>query len=257
VVPSSPSPTPAPWVVVLPQSRAFLRMGDAGGAVTKLQLKLRAHRQSAVRPTGTFGTSTYRAVRNLQRAYHLHVSGVAGVAFLKKIGLTVKISAPQDLSTTSITSSHTRYLRTFPIHGTHAHPYSPAQYPYSDVWNPHSPTNAILGAQLPAALGTPVVAVCNAMVTGVTPVPTGLGGWFVWLTDTTGTTYLYSHLDAYAPGLHAGQQVSTGQVIGTVGNSGDAAGGPPFLYLEVHPGGGSAIDPFSDLNLLDPAPAAH
>jgi murein DD-endopeptidase MepM/ murein hydrolase activator NlpD len=257
VVPSSPSPTPAPWVVVLPQTREYLRMGDAGGAVTKLQLKLRAHHQIAVRPTGTFGAATFRAVRSLQRAYHLRVSGVAGVTFLKKIGLTVKISAPQELSTSSITSSRTKYLRTFPIHGTSAHPYSPTLFPYADVWNPHSATNPINGAQLPAALGTTVVAPCNVMVTGLTPVPTGLGGWFVWMTDTTGTTYLYSHLNGYATGLHIGQQLSTGQAVGTVGNSGDAAGGPPFLYLEIHPGGGAPVDPFPDLEVLNPAPSAH
>ena len=109
----------------------------------------------------------------------------------------------------------------------------------------------IQGADLPAGLGTPVVAVCNAEVISMTRTATGLGGIWIWLQDVTGTQYYYAHLNGIAAGIVPGTQLSTGQVLGTVGNSGDAASGAPYLYLEVHPGGGAAIDPFPDLNLLE------
>ena len=46
--------------------------------------------------------------------------------------------------------------------------------------------------------------------------------------------YYYAHLSAYAPGLHEGQQVRRGQVIGRVGHTGDASAAGPHLHFAIN-----------------------
>jgi peptidoglycan LD-endopeptidase LytH len=66
--------------------------------------------------------------------------------------------------------------------------------------------------------------------------------------------YYYAHLERYADGLHEGQQVSKGQVIGYVGTSGNAPKNTPHLHFAVfrltpdkHWWEGTPLDPFDIL----------
>ena len=46
--------------------------------------------------------------------------------------------------------------------------------------------------------------------------------------------YYYAHLNGYAPGLREGQQVKRGDLLGTVGSTGNASPSGPHLHFAVH-----------------------
>lgn len=93
------------------------------------------------------------------------------------------------------------------------------------------------GVDLFAPRGTPVV----APVAGTVALdPNHLGGKAVVLWGVDGIRYYGAHLDSYG---RTGP-VAAGTVIGRVGNTGDAVGGPTHLHFEVHPGGGPAVSPY-------------
>ena len=59
-------------------------------------------------------------------------------------------------------------------------------------------------------------------------------GW--GLRSDTGTVYRYFHLSAFADGLEVDDEVRRGQLIGFVGDTGNATPGGWHLHFEVHPG---------------------
>ena len=114
------------------------------------------------------------------------------------------------------------------------------------------PGNWHHGDDIFAALGTPVVAVANGTINRVGWEK--LGGWRLWVRDDAGDEFYYAHLSGYAPmDLHS-NRVRAGQVIGFIGNTGDAFTTSPHLHFEVHPrqllhlGYNGAVDPTSYLD---------
>lgn len=104
------------------------------------------------------------------------------------------------------------------------------------------------GIDLFAPAGTPLLAAERGVILRIS---TGrLGGLTFWLRGESGADWYYAHLDAYVPGLAQGQVVEAGQVLGFVGNTGNAVGTPPHLHMEIHPGGGGPINPYPLLKVL-------
>ena len=86
-----------------------------------------------------------------------------------------------------------------------------------------------------------------------------LGGTKVWLVGASGTYYYYAHLSAFGPGIAPGSSegkvMQAGDVVGYVGNTGNAATTPAHLHFEVHPSGGPAVNPYPLLKIVDDAQA--
>lgn len=60
------------------------------------------------------------------------------------------------------------------------------------------------------------------------------GGLTVYiLGEDRRTVFYYAHLDAYAPGLAAGQPVRAGRAVGTVGDTGNAVPGNTHLHFAI------------------------
>ena len=83
-----------------------------------------------------------------------------------------------------------------------------------------------------APRGTPVLAADDGRVLRVRP--NALGGNTVYATDPAGrVVYYYAHLDAYRAGLAEGQTIARGDVLGTVGTTGNAPKDTPHLHFQV------------------------
>ena len=95
------------------------------------------------------------------------------------------------------------------------------------------PGNWHHGDDIFAAIGTPVVAVADGTLNRV-----GwerLGGWRLWVRDAMRNQFYYAHLSGYSPlALHS-KRVKAGDVIGFIGNTGDAFTTSPHLHFEIHP----------------------
>jgi murein DD-endopeptidase MepM/ murein hydrolase activator NlpD len=96
-------------------------------------------------------------------------------------------------------------------------------------------------------LGQPLLAVADGTIFSVGW--NKVGGNRLWLLDEQGNQFYYAHLSAFAPAAKNGARVKAGQVVGFMGNTGDAEGTPVHLHFEVHPvsflylGYDGAVDP--------------
>ena len=123
----------------------------------------------------------------------------------------------------------------------------------NDFHFPRSHGRRHLGTDVFAPTGTPVVALADGEVTAIDGSDAfdgehDLGGISVALTTAVGRFYA-AHLDRVADDLTVGQRVTAGEVLGYVGDSGNARGGAPHLHLgwyveEV------AVNPWPSLELV-------
>jgi murein DD-endopeptidase MepM/ murein hydrolase activator NlpD len=94
-----------------------------------------------------------------------------------------------------------------------------------------------------AASGAPVVAITDGRIT-FEGYGTTAGNWVI-LSGDDGNSYWYMH---NRENLVTGGRVRVGQQIATVGDTGNAIGGPPHVHFEFHPGGGGPVNPFQLLS---------
>lgn len=110
------------------------------------------------------------------------------------------------------------------------------------------------GVDLFAPRLTPVLAVKDGVValvnrSSVSVVVRHYDGWSSWYLHLNNDTYLTDDGlgGGVVPGLEIGDPVMAGQVIGWVGDSGNAEPTPPHLHFELHTPWGAAVDPLNSL----------
>jgi murein DD-endopeptidase MepM/ murein hydrolase activator NlpD len=89
------------------------------------------------------------------------------------------------------------------------------------------------GDDIFAPLGAPILACADGLVFSVGW--NDVGGNRLWLRDSQGNEFYYAHLSAFTPLARNGMHVKAGEMLGFVGNTGDAQGTPTHLHFEVHP----------------------
>jgi murein DD-endopeptidase MepM/ murein hydrolase activator NlpD len=101
------------------------------------------------------------------------------------------------------------------------------------------------GTDIMAAAGTELLAVERGRITKITS--SVLGGLSVWLEGASGVHYYYAHLSRYEEGLSPGAEVLPGDIVGYVGDTGNARG-TPHLHFEIHVDG-RPINPYPILRV--------
>ncbi len=96
------------------------------------------------------------------------------------------------------------------------------------------------GVDIFAPRGTPVVAATDGWIGNSRS--NRLGGNVVWVwSPLRGVSTYYAHLDRQA--VMPGERVNAGDLVGWVGNTGNARTTPPHLHFGVYLGAGGAVDP--------------
>lgn len=123
----------------------------------------------------------------------------------------------------------------FPVAGPHS---------YTNDWGaPRAVGATHKGTDIMANWGIPLVAVTSGNVEQRSQKNAGN---YVVLRGDNGDFYYYMHMSSFA----ASGRVSAGQVVGYVGDTGNAAG-TPHCHFEWHPGGGGPVNPYPLLRAIE------
>jgi len=237
-LPSSPYSGPSAGAPPKPSgssaaTRNQLELGSRGSAVRALQRALRK-RGMRVAVDGVYGPGTRAAVKKLQKSLRRRQTGVADAVVLRKLGVSLSrsVAAPRSSGKIAV----------FPVRG---------EYTYSNDWGAPRGQGSHQGNDIMADRGTPLVAADNGVISKISRAEQGLGGIYVWIRRADGVQYYYAHMHTIAAGLELGTRVSAGQMIGTVGNTGDARYGAPHLHFEIR-NDWTPINPYPHLRSVDP-----
>jgi murein DD-endopeptidase MepM/ murein hydrolase activator NlpD len=188
-----------------------LRIGHSGWDVAELQFLLAWHGFPSALFTGRFESHVEAALVRYQRWAGLGADGIAGPRTISSLESAPLPSCPIRLA--------------WPLRAPIVSPFGPRGFGF------HS------GIDLAASQGTPVASAAAGQVVWAGFMA---GGWgkLVIVAHQRGVDSMYAHLSRID--VHVGEMVLTGDRLGLVGATGDAAG--PHLHFEVRVRG-AAVDP--------------
>lgn len=92
-------------------------------------------------------------------------------------------------------------------------------------------------------IGEPLYSVVDGTIERIDPNP--LGGNVVYVVDEERRfRFYYAHLSRHADGIYAGMPVKRGDLIGYVGDTGNAKGTQPHLHFQIANLAGAVVNPF-------------
>lgn len=110
------------------------------------------------------------------------------------------------------------------------------------------------GIDIFASRNTPIRSVTEGVVE--LKAMRGLGGQVVYIVGPGGYRHYYAHLEEFGPQAE-GDWVEAGEVIGYVGNSGNAAISSTHLHYGIYTSSGRAVNPFTYLRSSQPFVASQ
>ncbi len=184
---------------------------------------------------GDFGANTSSAVMEFQRLNGLSVTGKISDATAAALGLS---AASEPVAP----DPGTVQIAVFPVQGTC---YYGDSYGY-----PRGGGRTHLGVDILSSAGNLLYAAADGKITKIyADYPGSLSGNGVRLTMADGTYFFYAHMTGVADGIDVGVPVKAGQIVGTVGSTGNSS--TPHLHFEVHPQGGAAVNPYPLVKAID------
>jgi peptidoglycan hydrolase-like protein with peptidoglycan-binding domain len=214
----------------------FPVFGEKGARVLALQAALvKAGITVRGGVDGDFGGGTSAAVMDFQRANGLSVTGKVSESTAQKLGLQ-PMAGPTAPDPSSVS------FDVFPVQG---------KCYFGDSWGyARSGGRVHLGVDIIAPEGKLLYAVADGTITKIyADYPGALAGNGVRLTMADGTYFFYAHMLGIGEGIEVGGKVKAGQVVGAVGSTGNS--GTPHVHFEVHPKGGSAVNPYPMVKAID------
>ena len=104
------------------------------------------------------------------------------------------------------------------------------------------------GVDIAAPRGTNVLAVASGTIKSVKT--GGAGGKQVWLLADNDWLYYYGHL--HQQFAKEGQKIRKGDILGSIGNTGNASHASPHLHFEMHNPQKEIVDPLTYLAATNP-----
>ena len=237
------TPEPTPTAPVAPAAPA---VAPVEGMLTLDTLPVRGQRSDAVRlvqqkliensvevkggADGIFGVATTISLTTFQTARGLNPTGAVDMPTAIALGVL------PDLATLGLPQ-----ISIFPSQG---------RCSFVDSWHETRAGGRLhIGVDIIGPKGLAIYAVADGAITKMYGAESKLSGNALRLTAADATYFFYAHLDSFAPGISVGSVVKAGQIIGYMGNTGNA--GTSHLHFEVHPGGGDAVNPYPVIKAVD------